>query len=332
MDLATPKSIDRVVLACKQCRTRHVKCDATQPICNRCRRDGKECIYQKSRRGGLDRAALARRRERLAAEAAQREAETYQTSASSPSDGQSEDHQTSRLLNSVDASLSTLQFVDQNLASTQVSFQVSEERLLDIFYENYWPGCPVTLPLNQLNQRRLTQNHGMQNLLPVMHWLGSVFAPWAMADSHYEIARKAMESPSLPRTPWSVQALMLYAGAQRHCNRTPEAQRMLDLATGIALELRMNTKEFAVAYGEGDPFLEESWRRTYCFLVLHDQHFAIMAINPIFATMNSLNLVDLPCEDEDYISGVSDFAVCLSRNLLTKSRISLCLPLGSNMT
>jgi hypothetical protein len=66
-----PKRIERVVLACINCRSRHVKCDATQPICNRCKRDGKECDYQKSRRGGLDKAALARRKLRLRQEAEQ---------------------------------------------------------------------------------------------------------------------------------------------------------------------------------------------------------------------------------------------------------------------
>jgi hypothetical protein len=69
------KRIERVIVACVQCRSRHVKCDATQPICNRCKKDDKECVYTKSRRGGLDKAALARRRARL-----QQEAEEASTS------------------------------------------------------------------------------------------------------------------------------------------------------------------------------------------------------------------------------------------------------------
>ncbi|KAF2648095.1 hypothetical protein K491DRAFT_550174, partial [Lophiostoma macrostomum CBS 122681] len=64
--------------ACIQCRSRHVKCDSTQPVCTRCRRDGKDCTYTKSRRGGLDKAALARRRLML-----QQQAERERQTASS---------------------------------------------------------------------------------------------------------------------------------------------------------------------------------------------------------------------------------------------------------
>ncbi|KAL5380780.1 hypothetical protein DPSP01_007581 [Paraphaeosphaeria sporulosa] len=69
------------------------------------------------------------------------------------------------------------------------------------------------------------------------------------------------------------------------------------------MELCMNTKEFAVAYGEGSPVLEESWRRTYHFLALTDQHFSIIVNNPMCALMNVPNLADLPCDDEFYESG-----------------------------
>lgn len=53
--LQTRRPIRRVALACLQCRSRKVKCDATQPFCKRCQVDGKQCEYQKSRRGGRPR-------------------------------------------------------------------------------------------------------------------------------------------------------------------------------------------------------------------------------------------------------------------------------------
>jgi len=49
------RPIRRVALACIQCRSRKVKCDATLPSCIRCSADGKTCEYQKSRRGGRPR-------------------------------------------------------------------------------------------------------------------------------------------------------------------------------------------------------------------------------------------------------------------------------------
>lgn len=56
----------RSSLACLPCRSRHIKCDGKRPQCSRCLEAGKECHYAKSRRGGLDRAALTERRKQLA--------------------------------------------------------------------------------------------------------------------------------------------------------------------------------------------------------------------------------------------------------------------------
>ena len=56
----------RVSLACVPCREKHLRCDATRPVCRRCATECKDCHYAKSRRGGLDKATLAARRERLA--------------------------------------------------------------------------------------------------------------------------------------------------------------------------------------------------------------------------------------------------------------------------
>ncbi|KAL5412764.1 hypothetical protein PMIN04_009699 [Paraphaeosphaeria minitans] len=193
--------------------------------------------------------------------------------------------------------------MDASLPSSQLAFQISTERLLDVFYENYWAACPVPLPMHHLNQRRLNGNHGLDNLLLVLQYVGSVFAPWTQPAPHYEAAEKALGSTDLPRTPWNVQALMIFATAQLHTDRTRESRRSLDKATSIAMELCMNTKEFAVANGEGSPVLEESWRRTYHFLALTDQHFAITVNNPAYALINIPNLADLPCDDELYESG-----------------------------
>ncbi|ERS96179.1 hypothetical protein HMPREF1624_07087 [Sporothrix schenckii ATCC 58251] len=57
----------RSSLACLLCRSRHLKCDGVRPRCNRCVETAKQCQYTQSRRGGLDRAALAERRRRLEA-------------------------------------------------------------------------------------------------------------------------------------------------------------------------------------------------------------------------------------------------------------------------
>ena len=45
------KSRAPALLACTECRTRHLKCDAGQPVCGRCITDQRECRYVQSRRG-----------------------------------------------------------------------------------------------------------------------------------------------------------------------------------------------------------------------------------------------------------------------------------------
>ncbi|UPX19157.1 uncharacterized protein EKO05_0009428 [Ascochyta rabiei] len=112
-----------------------------------------------------------------------------------------------------------------------------------------------------------------------------------------------MSSPSLPRTPFTVQALMLFAVAQHHQDLRPESRKTLDLAILIALELDMNRRDFARVYGEGDPVLEESWRRTWYILSIVDQHFAIVMNSPIYQLANMPNDVELPCDDEFFEAG-----------------------------
>lgn len=299
------KRIDRVVLACIQCRNRHVKCDSTQPTCNRCRRDGKECIYQKSRRGGLSKAALAERRLRLQQEPKEatswdgRNSGTSHVPVPSPSDqsslGSFESGSSGRSI-----PLCRRNEVQQN----RVIFQVDNERLVDLFFEYFWPSWPVVLPLHYLQARRLHENHGMTTLLSVLEWIGSIYAPWTPSETYHVTAMEAVTSHDLAHTPFNVQALLLFALAEFHSSSRPEARRHLDKAITIALELRMNERDFARAYGEGSAVLEESWRRTFYVLYIVDQNFALVTNTPFYTLLLVSNTVDLPCDDEHFESGV----------------------------
>lgn len=304
-----PKRIERVVLACAQCRTRHVKCDSTQPVCNRCRRDGKDCTYQKSRRGGLDKAALARRRLRLQQESerAQQKGTTDQersehgshTSADSPLQDDSQ------IWFCTPAAIDTVHRLDPELARPgSLAFQISDDRLLELYFENFWPAFPFVLPIHFLRARRATSDHGMNHLLPVLYWIGSIYAPWTASEPYFETALASLSTPPLAHTPFNVQALMLYAIALYHVEVRQEARDKLNTAVTIAIELQMNGRHFAQAYGEGNPVLEESWRRTFYLLSATDQHFSVINNTPIFTLLTVPNGVDLPCEDEQFESGV----------------------------
>ncbi|ODQ67132.1 hypothetical protein NADFUDRAFT_8248, partial [Nadsonia fulvescens var. elongata DSM 6958] len=64
--LEVQKSFQRSYKACINCRVRKVKCDLgdlsnpTKPPCVRCRREGKECLFPTSRRGGATNVKLGR--------------------------------------------------------------------------------------------------------------------------------------------------------------------------------------------------------------------------------------------------------------------------------
>jgi hypothetical protein len=103
---------------------------------------------------------------------------------------------------------------------------------------------------------------------------------------------------------------MIFAIAQHNSDLKLEARITLDAAIAIALELGINSRDFAKQYGEGNPVLEESWRRTYYFLHLTDQHFSVVINSPMFAMRDILNSVDLPCDDEYYELGVSSLCIC----------------------
>ncbi|KAF2738305.1 hypothetical protein EJ04DRAFT_560890 [Polyplosphaeria fusca] len=184
-----------------------------------------------------------------------------------------------------------------------MDYQINTDRLLDHYYENFHPSTPIVLPLQYLALRRLNRNHGLEPLLSVLHWIGSFYAAATSPEAYYEKARQALCRFDLPRTPLSVQALLLFALGQQHYNLRPESRVTLHSAIAMALELGMNTRGFASQQGEGNPILEESYRRTYYFLHLTDQHFSVISSSPIYRLRDVEVTVDLPCDDEMYEFG-----------------------------
>lgn len=279
----TDQSTDRVALACLQCRRRHIKCDASRPLCRRCRREGKECTYQASRRGGLDKAALAR----------------------------------TRLNRRKNPDIAIVQrhegFDDPNLQSAyhqQIPGEQStnpsamKSQYLDLYYEYFWRPFPMVLPHYFLQLRlKRKRYHGLEVLIAVMEWIGSIYELSDSSEQYYETASHLLQEPA--STPFNVQALTLMALAQHHCDDRALARSTLDQAIVIALQLGMNKRGFARQFGEHDAVLEESWRRTYYIVYSIDQEFSVVSRILNFVLANEANTVDLPCDDTMYESGVS---------------------------
>lgn len=284
------RQVDRVSLACLPCRNRRVKCDGVQPQCSRCKRDRKECIYAPSRRGGLDKAALAKRRMRLQQEAEAAE-QSFESRSSDQLQPQTISERALRLPNSL-----------------PITLHASNDRLIGLYFENFWPAYPIVLPSHAFQTRMLTNSkHGMCFLVTVLQYIGSIYASWAPPETYYESALRALHRIEI--SPFNVQALMLLAVAEHHCDLRKEARKNLDLAIDMALQLQMNEGGFAQACCEGDARLAESWRRTYYFLHFFDQEFTVVAKLLSFRLSDISITVDLPCDDEAYESGVRSTAI-----------------------
>jgi hypothetical protein len=72
----------------------------------------------------------------------------------------------------------------------------------------------------------------------------------------------------------------------------------------MALEIKMNSKEFATENGEGNPVLEECWRRTWWGLFVVDGTFAGIRHQASFTCWTVVTNTDLPCEEREYSRGV----------------------------
>lgn len=114
-----------------------------------------------------------------------------------------------------------------------------------------------------------------------------------------------LSQQSLDKNGFSVQTLMLFAMGL-HANNDPgRAAQIILMAIQLALEIGLHRSDFAIIHGNGDRVLEECWKRTWWSLYIVNGMFA--AVNPTipFQLRDVATDVLLPCEDTEYISGVS---------------------------
>ncbi|KAF6805425.1 hypothetical protein CSOJ01_09500 [Colletotrichum sojae] len=314
------RGASRSSLACLTCRSRHNKCDGQRPRCSRCTEVDRECNYAASRRGGLDRAALAERRKKLVA---------------ASSDGSSKDASNSPMrANSQPSSLElSLQVDKANLPFTldlsnetylqtpsPSSFaephvettSLENDALVKSYYKNFHRFHPFLLP--QIHFIRLSKDPAiLRNLDPVisvMRFLGHIYDAheWSLPLKERVEAGILQSSAS---GPFIVQARLVYSIALFWHNYKAESRSEMDAATGLAVELGMFRQEFARQHGAGEPVLAESWRRTWWTLFVVDAYYAGTLGTMNFTVVDVEATVELPCEDSEYESGVSLIAMLI---------------------
>jgi hypothetical protein len=182
---------------------------------------------------------------------------------------------------------------------------LADDPLVASYYKNFHALHPFALPLHHLV--KLCENHSSPSnfaaITPVMRLIGNLYEAHEWSNPlQAEIECRITELP--PSDPIQVQCRLLYSIALFWSSNTTRAKEEIDTATSIAVELGMHRIEFVNTYG-GDLVLMESWRRTWWMLYIVDAYYA--------GTLGTMNLkafhveatVDLPCEEEEYESGVS---------------------------
>jgi hypothetical protein len=181
----------------------------------------------------------------------------------------------------------------------------NSSKLVGLYYAFFHDAHPYVLPQRFLNQRLEADSASLQYVLPVLEFIGSLFAQTSNKKAMQERAESILLVDSLPDNGFSVQALLTFAIAVHSCDEFTNARSILDRAIQMALRIDMNSETFATSNGEGSAVLAESWRRTWWYLFLTDGIFSGIRHRTSFALRDIKSDVNLPCEDADYNSGVS---------------------------
>ncbi|KAJ5707476.1 hypothetical protein N7488_007277 [Penicillium malachiteum] len=302
----------RSSLACLPCRSRHLKCDAKRPRCTRCAEFARDCEYTRSRRGGLDRAALAERRKRLATTDDSGIASSPSPQQSAGSQGQ---HEFPTGILEMDLSHSHGLLDGFSVAGTSsstdtpstIQLQCSNldgDSLIDAYYNNFHKFHPFMLPRRHLT--RVYQESGQQAtlnaLIAAMRLVGNVYKSRELSAALRDHA-EASFSQLLPTDPAIVQCRLLYSMALFWNEHKNEAKMQMDLAIRAACELGMFQQEFATENGGQDPVIQECWRRTWWMLYTVDAYYAGTLGTMNFEIFDIDATVDLPCEESEYELG-----------------------------
>ncbi|RBA14357.1 hypothetical protein FPRO05_03149 [Fusarium proliferatum] len=297
----------RSSLACLECRTKHVKCDAKQPRCSRCTAYDKACQYTASRRGGLDRAALTERRRRLAKNSdAQLDRIASEISVAVSDEGitlADESVTGADCLEVFHASLPVPTPVLENRETPNFSHGgLTDDSLVKSYYANFHHLHPFAPPYKHLVQLSQALAFNFSPLIASMRLIGHIYDTHQWSES-LSSAAEAQLSQSKPSDAVQVQARLLYSIALFWYTFKAEAKEQMDAAIDVAIKLEMHKKEFATTWGFADQIMVECWRRTWWMLFIADASYAGTLGTMNFKTLHVEPTAELPCEEADYESG-----------------------------
>lgn len=180
------------------------------------------------------------------------------------------------------------------------------DKCFDSFYYHYHAAHPFVLPKEHLLRHMRETGQKLDHLMAAMKYVGSLFLDAGPARASYlDDALRLCHVPSTPKDAFLVQALLLLVVALDGSCQQDKARDLLGEAERLAVEIGLNTRQFAALHGRGNPILEESWRRTWWDLYVCDGMVAGVHRITTFLLYDVVADVALPCEESEYLSGVS---------------------------
>ena len=181
------------------------------------------------------------------------------------------------------------------------------ERCFDSYYHHGYAAHPCVLPRRFFLRLLEEGASGLEHLVAAMRYLGSIFidCPPPARAMYLDDALRLAYLPTCPKDGYLVQTLLILILALDGSFQQEKARGLLLDCERIALEIGLNTRNFATANGRGNPVFEESWRRTWWELFVVDGMIAGVHRMTTFMLFDMPSHVALPCEEHQYLSGVS---------------------------
>ena len=328
------------LLACTECRTRHLKCDAGQPVCGRCITDQRECRYVQSRRGykGPRKRPFSFAFDIPTGERMDPLEQFRQAPQSTPlhifQDPSISAQSSSTLINQANPFIAPLsRHVSDGSLSQQIQFPSPPETERSENCENTnhtgispngvsWPGNVMISERHNPDSRHLldlfyAHFHDAHPILLPRNYFSKHHRQYPnyleimmqFIGSHYDQSAPTEEyrnlanqvlSEQVPIDGYKVQASLLFAISLHARDEQKLAKDLLATTIDMAIELGMHRKEYAIEHGEGCRSLQESWRRTWWELYAMDGMLAALHQLNSFKLFTVEADVPLPCEEAVY--------------------------------
>jgi hypothetical protein len=199
------------------------------------------------------------------------------------------------------------------------------ERCIEAFFYHFYPAHPFILPRDAF--LKLRKEKPLDALEAAMRYVGSFYVPQAPIVALGHEAERTVYNADCPRDGFRVQAMLILTIGLDGYRYQEKALQILVDAQELALEFGMNKREFAFINGNGSELLEESWRRTWWEMYIVDGMIAGVHQKSTFPMKDIPADVGLPCEERDYVSGVSREACTLKTRMLTSTAGHTLAPL-----